>query len=77
MPRKKLNLETATIKLEQELKIIEEGKIPFEELVEHYETAAKTLAFCFETLEVCNAKIIAADKLIKKYRIDNEEIFDE
>lgn len=77
MPRKKLNLETATIKLEEELKILEEGKIPFEELVEHYETASKTLAFCFETLEVCEARIIAADKLIQKYKKDNEEIFDE
>ena len=51
--------------------------MPFEELVEHYETAAKTLAFCFETLEVCNARIIAADELIKKYKEDNEEFFDE
>ena len=49
----------------------------FSELVEHYETAAKTLAFCFETLEVCNARIIAADELIKKYKEDNEEFFDE
>ena len=77
MPRKKLTLETATAKLEEELKILQEGKIPFEELVDHYETAAKTLAFCFETLEDCNARIIAADELIKKYKEDNEEFFDE
>ena len=31
MPRKKLTLETATAKLEEELKILQEGKIPFEE----------------------------------------------
>ncbi len=77
MATKKLTLEDANVKLEEEIKILEEGNIPFEEMVDHYESAVKMLAFCYEKLEHCEGRILEANKLIEKYHKDNEDLFDE
>ncbi len=76
MSEEKLTIEKATVKLEEELKIIEEGKLEFEELIDHYETAVKMLAFCYERLEYCDGRIEDINKLIEKYSSE-EDLFDE
>lgn len=77
MPKKKITFEEANAKLEEEVKILEEGNISFEEMVEHYESAMKLMAYCFEKLEYCEGRIKEAEKLIEKYVNNNEDLFDE
>lgn len=76
MSEEKLTIEKATVKLEEELKIIEEGKLEFEELIDHYEIAVKMLAFCYERLEYCDGRIEDINKLIEKHSKE-EDLFDE
>lgn len=71
---KKMTFEEANIKLEETLKVIENGELNLRESVEQYGKACELLSFCMKELEDCNGQIQDINVMLENLKgIGDEE----